>query len=327
MPFMKIKTYAKINLTLDIVGKLPNSYHLLDSVMQSVSIFDVLNITKADKITVTCDNNEIDGKDNIAFAAASAFFDFCKIKGGCNIAINKNIPVCAGLGGGSSDAAAVIFALDKIYGTSLSENDLNGIAMSVGSDVPFCLHGGTCRISGIGEKVEKIPDIPKLYFTVIKIGKKQSTGDMYKKLDSYENLPQYTEKAVKRIIESDLNGIYECISNAFENVFDTSLQKEILSPFAPKKICLSGSGPSVYAVFDKKEDAIHDERLDDLCGWIGQIGFDKNHAFFANVFKAEDNQDLRAVSFYATGPDTTYKIYLDTEPEYSTLNITLIEGK
>ena len=157
---MKVKACAKINLTLDIVGKRCDGYHLIDSVFQSVSIFDELCVEKGDGITVKCSVGSIDNKDNIVCKAAEKFFENTKINGGAAIEIKKNIPLAAGLGGGSADAAAVIVALDRLYETKLSNEQICSIGLSVGADVPFCTVGGTARVGGIGEIVEKLPDIP-----------------------------------------------------------------------------------------------------------------------------------------------------------------------
>ena len=251
---MKIKAFAKINLSLDITGKRPDGYHLLDTVMQSVSLCDEIEIEKAESISVTCDIDEIGGEQNIVSVAAAKFFELCGICGGCRISVRKNIPICAGLGGGSADAAAVICALDQLYGTNLSRESLIKLAESVGADVPFCLFGGTCRVTGIGEKIERICDIPKTYFVITKQGKKNSTAEMFKAIDSKEHTALITEKLVYAIKGND-NNIYKYIANTFESLYDTDYEKGLFADFKPLAICLSGSGPSVYAVFSQEDAA------------------------------------------------------------------------
>ena len=139
MNSLEIKAAAKINLSLSVTGIRGDGYHNIDTVMQSVSLYDTLTVSRADKITVEC--GEMSGERNIAFKAAKLFFEHTGICGGAFIKIEKNIPDGAGLGGGSADAAAVLAGLDRIYNTGLSYETLSGLAARLGADVPFMLRG------------------------------------------------------------------------------------------------------------------------------------------------------------------------------------------
>ena len=139
---MKIKANAKINLSLKITGKREDGYHLIDTVMHSVSLFDELEINKADSINLRCDESDIPQEKNIAFKAASLFFERTRLQGGADIVLKKNIPFPAGLGGGSADAAAVLLALNKLYNANLSQEALCQMALKLGADVPFFINGG-----------------------------------------------------------------------------------------------------------------------------------------------------------------------------------------
>lgn len=250
-----LKANAKLNLTLDICGKREDGYHLLDSVMQSISLYDTVKLQISDKISVCCDCKEINGEDNIAYLSAVKFFEYVGISGGVKISISKNIPLSSGMGGGSADAAAVICGLNKLYKTSLNETELCKIGVAVGADLPFCIIGGTARVSGIGEKVEKLCDIPQCYIVVVKAGEKSSTKDMYKKLDGMACLSLNTDEMIKAINNRSIKDISLNCINAFSSVFDYNDIKEVFIKTLPLGVSLSGSGPTVFGIYDGKEKA------------------------------------------------------------------------
>lgn len=247
---MKIKAFAKINLTLDICGKREDGYHLLDSVMLSVDPADTVILEKANNITVTCSDNSLSNENNIAYKAADKFFNAVKIDGGVSIYIEKQIPQAAGMGGGSADAAAVICGLDRIYKTNLSIDKLCEIGLSVGADVPFCIVGGCARVQGIGEKIESLNDIKNLHFVIAKNGQKGSTGAMYALLDETEDLKNpCTEKIIKSLYDNDIKDICKNIGNDFIKVTGLYDMERIFAETNPLAVSLSGSGPSVFAVY------------------------------------------------------------------------------
>lgn len=253
---MKIQANAKINLTLDICSKRPDGYHIINSVMQSVSLSDSVEIEKSDNISVCySDIGAVDKKD-ICFTAAVKFFEHSKIIGGAQIVVDKKIPCVAGVGGSSSDAAAVIHGLNRLYNTNYSDNELCEIALKVGADVPFCVVGGSCVVSGIGETVKPIAPIPDCAFLIVVLGKKQSTKQMYDDLDSRPLECPKTEKMLEIWQQGDLKEISSNLSNAFEALYDITYEKKLLSSFSPLGISLSGSGPAVYAIFENADKAV-----------------------------------------------------------------------
>lgn len=252
---MKLRANAKINLTLDIVGKRADGYHLLDSIMQSVSLCDTITVEKGGEITVLCDNGDISGDSNICYKAAVRFFEETKICGGAKIEIEKHIPLAAGMGGGSADAAAVICALDKIYQTNLSVSELCEIALSVGADVPFCVVGGTARVQGIGEKIAPLPLYNDGVFLLIKRGEKLSTADMFRKIDAMDKIPATTHTAVEALEHGDMERFYRNISNDFSIVDHDDAMLGDINATHPRVASLSGSGPTVFAVYDNLSEA------------------------------------------------------------------------
>lgn len=253
---MKAKANAKINLTLDVVGRRDDGYHLIDSVFQSVSVFDSVSVQKSDSIAVSCSDSELCDQSNIAYKAAQKFFEYSGVLGGADIKIEKHIPQAAGLGGGSADAAAVIVLLDKIYETNLSKEQLCEIGLSVGADVPFCIVGSTVRVGGIGEKMSHLPDMPDCAFLLIKHGKKLSTADMYRKVDAYPQDKFYTGAMSDSICEGNLNLVCKKVFNAFQSVCDNDELIADINKTTPMAVSLSGSGPTVFAIYKDANSAL-----------------------------------------------------------------------
>ena len=159
---MKIRAYAKVNLTLDITAKRDDGYHEVCMIMQEISLYDTITIERSDSIEITCNVPFIPcDEKNLAYKAVVEYNKYTGKNTGAKIHINKIIPSGAGLGGGSSDAAAVVKALDELYKTNLSERDKMNICERLGSDVPFFIFGGTCLAEGRGEILTKLPPAPK----------------------------------------------------------------------------------------------------------------------------------------------------------------------
>lgn len=260
---MEIRCNAKINLTLDVGEKLPNGYHTLDSVMQAVSLSDRIIVEPAVGISVSCSDEKLSGKNNIAYIAALEFFNYAKISGGADIYIEKNIPYPSGLGGGSADAAGIIKALNKIYDTGFDLKTLAEIGLKVGSDVPFCIFGGTKRVMGRGETVIAAPPLKNVAFVIAKDGFKESTGCMYNKLDSSLAVKnKSTDKMIAALKSENIRLVAEALSNDFELCMPTGSIKNILNEVGALGSCLSGSGPCVFGIFEnfaaakKAEEAI-----------------------------------------------------------------------
>lgn len=246
---MKLRANAKINLTLDVLGKREDGYHLIDSVFQSVSLCDFVVAEKSDVISVKCSDNTLCDKNNIAYIAAEKFFGYAGINGGVDVTIEKHIPLASGMGGGSADAAAVIKALNKIYETNFTESQLCDIALSVGADVPFCIRGGTARVGGIGEKLNQISPMPECYILLIKSGKKNSTADMYKKIDLLSQNSFYTDNLADALLKQDFNSVCNNVSNAFMPLYNIDTLLSDIKSTKPSAVSLSGSGPTVFAIY------------------------------------------------------------------------------
>lgn len=247
---------AKINLTLGITGKREDGYHLLDTVMQSVTLSDKLIITPTKgEITVICKKMPLKGEENIAYKAAKLFFGETEINKGAKIVINKNIPEAAGMGGGSADAAAVLIALNKLYGAGLSDERLEQLAVKLGADVPFFIRGGTQRAEGIGEILTPLKDFKKGYFVLAKCEKKPSTAEMYRRVDS-ENPPlPETDNFIKALENDDYNSASKLFDNSFKCVWKNCETYNKLKKAGAENIALSGSGPTWFGYFNDKKSA------------------------------------------------------------------------
>lgn len=258
-----LKAYAKINLMLDILSRLENGYHDLYMIMQSVSLYDEVSVseTATGDITITCDVPSIPTDEkNIAYKAAKAFFDYTKIENsGINIDIKKNIPHAAGLAGGSTDGAAVIVALNEIFNTGLREKDIIAIGSKVGADVPFCALGGTMLAQYTGTVLSHLPDLELPYIIIVKPSQDVSTAEAYAAFDSAERVRHLDKTAMlQAVIGGDYEKIYEKVGNVFEQFIDVTervLIKDIMRKHGAKCTQMSGSGPSVFGIFEDKEKA------------------------------------------------------------------------
>ena len=248
---MKIKANAKINFSLSVCGKREDGYHLIDTVMHSVSLFDTVLIEKADSIKVLC--GDMPQEENIAFKAARLFFEKTGIQSGAEIKIEKNIPLSAGLGGGSADAAAVLCGLNALYNAELSYESLCEMAVKLGADVPFFIKGGCMRSEGIGEILTPYPPLKKGYILLAKADLKPSTAEMYRRLDSQKTVLADNEGVLKHICENDLDALSKSLYNAFETVWPDSPVKAELLKTEAKAVALTGSGPTWFALYDDYE--------------------------------------------------------------------------
>ena len=252
------KANAKINLTLDIVGKREDGYHLVDMIMQTVSLYDTVRVTKTDSgIRVLSSDNTLGGQEDITYKAAKLFFEKTGIIGGVEIKVDKNIPVAAGLGGGSTDAAAVLLLLNRLYENPLDIKTLEEIAIKLGADVPFFLYGGTIAVSGIGEIFEKLPDMPKCHLVIAKKGVKPSTKEMYEVIDNTDvsSFRPNNIAAKKAIENANLNILCENINNVFSAAWETDEIALIMKECGALAVSLSGSGPSYFGIFDNENHA------------------------------------------------------------------------
>ena len=257
------KAFAKINLSLDVLGRLENGYHEVQMVMQTVSVFDLVTVSKIKhgiELSTNLPYLPIDG-NNIAYKAAEEFFNYTGIKEGVSIDISKRIPVGAGLAGGSSNASAVLKAMNKLFGTGLSLKELCEIGVKIGADVPYCILGGTRLAEGIGEKLSSLPRLPKCCIVLVKPSFSISTKSVYEKIDSCDNYRRpETKKLIEGLKEGNLEMITGSMGNVLEEVSITEhpiLQKvkEELMELGAINAQMSGSGPTVFGIFRNYDHA------------------------------------------------------------------------
>lgn len=271
MDTVKINAYAKINLFLEVCEKRPDSYHNIDSIMQSVTLCDIVTVKKNDSIILSNTANLPNDSSNLAYKAAKAFFEYTGINLGAEIHIEKNIPISAGLAGGSTDAAAVLKALNAIYDTNIDIDTLCALGSKLGADVPFCIRGGTYLTKGIGDIFTKCPSLPECWIVITKKGEGISTPYAYGEIDKSRANGDNSFKTSADIISSlEKNDIKEICNNTF-NIFESVVcpirplvneQKAILDKHHSLRSMMSGSGPSVFGIFSNEDDA--NSALDEL---------------------------------------------------------------
>lgn len=257
---IKVRAYAKINLMLDILSRLDNGYHDLFMIMQSVGIYDTVTVEKNESksIAITCDVPAIPTDEkNVAYKAAVEFFSYTGIKNpGIVIDIQKRIPHAAGLAGGSADAAGVIVALDELFGSSLKEKDIISIGSKVGADVPFCAIGGTMLAQYTGTVLSHLPDLSERFIIIVKPDQDVSTGKAYAAFDTAERVRHLDTKGMLlACVNDDWEAISDKVGNVFEQfieVTDRTVIKGIMRKHGSSCCCMSGSGPSIFGVFEDK---------------------------------------------------------------------------
>lgn len=252
------RSYAKINLTLDVLNKRADGYHNIETVMQTLNLYDLVLVDKdISGISISTNlkylaNNE----KNIAYKAAEAFYTTLGIKGGVKIMIHKNIPVAAGLAGGSGNAAAVLLAMNMLYNTGLSTDELCKIGLTLGADIPFCIQGGTQLARGIGEALAPIKTSASYYVLLVKPPINVSTPMIYNEIDRLQitNKPN-TANMVKALENNDICAIAKNLCNVMENATEKlhpiikGIKSKMLSDGALGAL-MSGSGPTVFGIFD-----------------------------------------------------------------------------
>lgn len=264
---LTIQAHAKLNLTLEILGRRPDGYHETASIMQTLDLADTVAIEPADKLIVTCSAPGLDGEANLAWRAADLLRretgPGANAKAGARISIEKRIPVAAGLGGGSADAAATLNGLNRLWNLDLSNDRLRSIAAKLGSDVPFLIEGGTAIALGRGERVRHLPTPPDLPWFVLafpKLDMPDKTAAMYRSIT-----PQaFTRGGLTRKLEARIRGGGDAppqlLFNAFDDVAravspDVERCWNDIHAAGAREIHVTGSGPTIYAAIDRKEIA------------------------------------------------------------------------
>lgn len=257
------KAPAKINLTLDVLYKRKDGYHEVEMIMTTVDLADRLELTllSTDEIKIVSQNRYVpDDERNLAYQAAKLLKDRFQIKKGVEISIKKMIPVAAGLAGGSSDAAATLRALNKLWNLNLSLDELAELGAEIGSDVSFCVYGGCALAKGRGEKIIELPPPPHCWVILAKPYIGVSTASVYRQLSLESIKHPQTEKMIAAIKSGDYNGVCRHVENVLESV-TLKLHPEVLQikekmiEFGADAVLMSGSGPTVFALVQ------HDSRL------------------------------------------------------------------
>lgn len=256
---MKMKAYAKINIALDAIGKREDDYHLLRMIMQTVDLYDVIDITKSkgSSISISCNKHYVPTDErNLAYKAAALFKERFNIKEGINIRIKKNIPVAAGMAGGSTNAAAVLVIMNKLFNVNASLDELKELGVKIGADVPYCIEGGTALCEGIGEVITQLKPFENKILVVLKPNFGVSTKEVYTSLDinkikkhvNIEGLISAMENDDLRYVSRNMKNVLENVTLKKHSVLKTT--KEDMKRSGALGAMMSGSGPTVFAFFD-----------------------------------------------------------------------------
>ena len=255
---MEVLAYAKVNLTLEILGRRNDGYHEVRTILQTIDLADRLDISKSPRLKVECDQPGLSGEDNLVWRAAETLAEQAGVSPQVRIRIQKRIPVGMGLGGGSSDAATALLALDRLWELGLGREELSRAAAELGSDVAFFLTGGTALAQGRGEQVAALPPLPRLPVTLVfpATTVANKTAGMYSRI----TLAHYSDGGVtRRMVETLAGGqfIAEAVPgmvyNAFEDVApqafpDLDWLRRDLGEIAPGRFRLAGAGPAMFAM-------------------------------------------------------------------------------
>lgn len=255
-----VHAYGKINLTLDIVGKRHDGYHDIISIMQSISLFDRLRLTEtAGEIVLECNCSGVPlGEDNLCCRAAQELRRAAGVRKGVYIKLSKGIPVAAGLGGGSADAAGVLWGLNRLWQTGFTLDRLREIGSGIGADVPFCLTGGTSLAEGIGEKLTPLPRFPKQWLFLVKPPFDVSTGEIYKAYDSAKIVYRPdTVSVLDSIRTGNIDRAIQGMGNTLEQVTgaifpEVKYLTDELRSGGAEKVIMCGSGPMVCAFVNSR---------------------------------------------------------------------------
>ncbi len=262
---LELDAPAKINLTLKIIGKRADGYHELESIMQQISLKDKLFLQAGGVgIKVTSNSRQIpDNEENLAFRAANLMYSTFSLPVGVQIYIEKNIPVGAGLAGGSTDAAAVIRGINELFDLALPQDQMLKLGLKIGSDVPFCLLGGAALARGRGEMLAPLPAGPAMEMVLVKPEFQLSTREIYHdfRMERVRDAPD-NAAFLEAWRQCDMIGIVSEMKNVLETVSipkcpEIQLIKDKLAFLGAKKTLMSGSGPSVVGVFARRDEALN----------------------------------------------------------------------
>ena len=261
---IKLRAMAKINLGLDVVKRREDGYHEVRMIMQTIKMYDKITIRKRDDNEIKVKTNLYylpTDENNLVYKAAKLILEKYEVEQGVEITLEKFIPVAAGMAGGSSDAAAVLDGINKIFKLRATKNELMELGVKIGADVPYCIMRGTALAEGIGEKLTPLKAVPKTTILIAKPSFGVSTKFVYENLVLDENTPH---PDIDGIIDSINEGDIYSLSDRIGNVLETVTAKEypqieeiknIMKQNGALNALMSGSGPTVFGIFDNKEDA------------------------------------------------------------------------
>lgn len=247
---------AKLNLSLNVVGRLPNGYHALDMVMQAVGLYERVVLRRSAGFRLRLPGSRVFANEkNTAWKAAAAFFGYTGLLAGADITVHKAVPVRAGMAGGSADAAAVLAGLNELYGARLSMSELCALGAQIGADVPFALLGGTCRVSGIGDVLKPLPPCPACWFCIVMpAGAGVSTPEAFARYDELGGGLHPDCAAQEAAVRAeDLAGVCAAAGNALEEcsgAAETPAIKARLRELGAITSLMTGSGAAVYGIFE-----------------------------------------------------------------------------
>ena len=251
---------AKLNLSLDVVGTLPNGYHDLDMVMQTIDLYEKIILKTSRDLRLSLPGSFVPANDkNTAVKAALAFFDYTGLLAGVDINVYKRVPVRAGMAGGSADAAGVLVGLNELYGAKLSMSELCAIGAGIGADVPFALLGGTCRVRGVGDLMKALPPCPDCRFVVVMPSVGVSTPEAFARYDTMGSpVHPDCEAQEQAIRKNDLPAVCVAAGNALEHcsgAVETPAICEILRANGAITAQMTGSGAAVFGIFADEPQA------------------------------------------------------------------------
>ena len=269
MERIQLKALGKINLGLDVLGKRENGYHDVRMIMQTVYLYDEVTLEKRQEPGITVSTNLIylpTDKTNIAYRAAKILLDEFGERRGVAIHLKKHIPVAAGMAGGSADAAAVLFGMNRMFGWKLSEKELMERGVTLGADVPYCIMRGTALAEGIGEKLTRLPAMPKCHLLIAKPPISVSTKLVYEKLDALAIVDHPDiDGIIEGLKDRDLIRVAGSMGNVLQNVTETEypvitqIKEEMIKGGAINAM-MSGSGPTVFGLFENRTAAREAQR-------------------------------------------------------------------
>lgn len=277
---MRVEAHAKLNLTLDVLGKRPDGYHDLRMVMQSIGLADLLTLEENEAGELRVSTNLHFLPNNEKNLAAQAALRWWEARGqaprGLDIIIEKHVPVCAGMAGGSSDAAAVLRALNQMEGTPVSPPELARIGEQVGSDVPYCVLGGTALAEGRGEVITPLPPLPRCWVVLCKPEFSISTPALFAKIDSVKlRCRPDTQGAIAALEAGDLAGVARRMYNVFEDALPERQHarvndiKNVLIQCGALGASMSGTGPTAFGLFD--DEGLAREARERLADFGGEV--------------------------------------------------------